>query len=190
MSSFPVSEDVTVDDFYKQTVPAQFAELTAGLDLSTMAGKEFTLQFNIEDKRYCLKISEGTNLEVVEGGVDKPMLCLSLSEADWRDAVTGKIEGILDRFTDPTQVADTTRYERLLATRGTLHLELEKQDGGTMPIDMIFNGEEQPSVTMRLALGDWAAMQRREVTGPALFTSGKMKAQGDMMFLMSLQALV
>ena len=190
MATFQVPATVEVDEFYRKILPAQFKELSAGVDFSAMAGKEFTLQFNIGGRKYCLRIVGGGDLEVIEGGIDKPMLTLVLSESDWRDSVTGRIEGILDRFTDTSQVADTARYQRLLSTRGTLNVELARGDGPVMPIAMIFNGQEKPAVSMRLALSDWVAMQRKEVNGQTLFMSGKMKATGDMMFLLSLQELI
>jgi putative sterol carrier protein len=190
MARFDIPENIKVEDFYTNYLPKQFKELTSGVEMSAMAGKEFTLQFTIEGKKYCLKITNGKELEVIEGGIDKPMLTLSLSESDWRAAVTSRIEGILDRFTDTTQIADTARYNKLLSTKGTLNVELTKDDGTIMPIAMIFNGEEKPLVTIKLALSDWVAMQRGEVNGQVLFMSGKMKATGDMMFLMSLQQLI
>jgi putative sterol carrier protein len=190
MTRFDVPATIQIDDFYRNVLPKQFNELAAGVDVSAMAGKEFTLQFNIADKTYCLRIVGGKELEVIEGGIPKPMLTLALGESDWRDSVTGKIEGILDRFTDTSQVADTNRYKKLLSTKGTLHVELTRVDGTIMPIRLIFNAEEKPSTTIRLALADWVAMQRQEVNGQALFISGKMKVTGDMIFLMSLQELI
>ena len=56
--------------------------------------------------------------------------------------------------------------------------------------DLIFNGEAAPQVTIKLTMADWVAMQKGEETGQALFMSGRMQAQGDMVFLMALQALL
>jgi len=100
-------------------VPNQFKEITAGANLSSLAGKEVHLQFNINDQKYCLKIKDGTNLEVVKGGVDKPLLTMSLSEQVFLDAITGKIEGMIDRFTDPVEIANPIRLKNLLETKGT-----------------------------------------------------------------------
>jgi len=190
MARFTVSQEVSVHDFFTTFVPEQFRQMAAETDLSSMAGREFTLQFQVAGKRYCLRVRDGKDLEIVEGGIEKPMIELKVSEADWRDAVTGKTQGVIDRFTDPTQAADLNRYNRLLATRGTLHLELRKPDGNVMPVDLVFNGQAKPEVTIKLALADWVAMQNGEVNGQVLFMSGKMQAQGDMVFLISLQALL
>ncbi len=190
MVRFTVSEDVGVHDFFTKIVPEQFQEISGQTDLSMMAGKEFTLQFHVDDLIYCLRVQDGKDLEIVEGGIEKPMIALKVSEADWRDAVTGKTEGVIDRFTDPAQVADLDRYNKLLATKGTLHLELRRETGDIMLADLVFNGEATPEVTIKLAMSDWVDMQNGETNGQVLFMSGKMQAQGDMMFLMSLQTLM
>jgi putative sterol carrier protein len=190
MVRFNVPEGIAVDEFFQKIVPEQFQEIAAGTDLSLMAGREFTLQFQVEGRRYCLRVRDGKDLEIVEGGIPKPMIELKVSEADWREAVTGKAEGVIDRFTDPTQVADLNRYNKLLATKGTLHLELKKPGGGVMPVDLVFNGEAKPEVTIKLAMSDWVDMQKGEANGQILFMSGKMQAQGDMVFLISLQSLL
>ena len=101
MAKFNVPCDVSVSDFLEKVVPAKFKEITADANLSSLAGKEVNLQFNVNDQSYCLNIKDGTNLEVIKGGVAKPLLTLSLSEQIFLDAVTGKIEGMIDRFTDP-----------------------------------------------------------------------------------------
>jgi putative sterol carrier protein len=190
MTVFNVPEDVTVEDFFSTHVPAQFKEITEGADLSSMDGLEFTLQFDIEGKIYCLKITNGTDLEMIEGGTEKPVLALSLSESDWRNAVTGKVEGTFDRFIDPMQIADPTRYNALLSTKGTLHVVLQGGNGSTTKASLVFNAAAQPQVTMTLALSDWVSLQNKEAVGTQLFMSGKLKADGDMMFLMALQQLL
>lgn len=190
MVEFKVPADVSVKDFFLNYVPKQFNEIVAGADLSAMAGKEFTLQFNIDGQKYCMKIKDGKGLEVIEGGVDKPMLALTLSEKDWRDSITGRVPNAMDQFTDPTQAADITRYEALQRTKGALHLELKKDDGGVLPVTITFNGESSPVVTLKLMMADWIAMQKKETDGQTLFMSGKMNFDGDMVFLMALQSLV
>lgn len=190
MAGFNVPENVSVEDFFKNHVPKQFKEMTAGVDLSALSGKAFTLQFDVAGKKYCLNIQGGADVQVLEGGVDKPVLALQMSESDWRDAVTGKLAGVIDRFIDPGQVADKQRYGTLLATNGTMTVELKKPDGSTMPIAMAFNGAGQPAVTIKLSLEDWVAMQNKQVDGQTLVMSGKMQFEGDMMFLMSLQQLI
>lgn len=189
MAKFSVPSGVSVDDFFTKLVPSQFKEITAGANLSSLAGKEVNLQFNVNDQSYCLNIKDGNKLDVIKGGVAKPLLTLSLSEQIFLDSLTGKIEGMIDRFTDPVQIADPARLQNLMATKGTLNLTL-KQDGNAIPVTMVFNGEAKPSVDLSLELKDWIAMQNKETTGQNLFMNGKMKFTGDMVLLMKLQALI
>ncbi|MFA5321552.1 MAG: SCP2 sterol-binding domain-containing protein [Smithella sp.] len=189
MAKFSVPSGVSVTDFFEKHVPDQFKEITAGANLSSLAGKEINLQFNVNDQKYCLNIKDGTNLNIVKGGVDKPLLTLALSEQILMDSVTGKVEGMIDRFTDPVEIADPVRLKNLMDTKGTLNLTL-KQDGNNIPVTMIFNGEAKPSVDLSLELKDWIAMQNKETTGQNLFMNGKMKFTGDMVLLMKLQTLI
>ena len=128
-------------------------------------------------------------MEVIEGGIDKPMLCIAVNENLWRGSVTGKIDSGMDQFTDASQMADASRYNALVSTKGTMNAEL-KTDDGVENFTMIFNGEATPAVTLKLAMSDWAAIQKKEADGQTLFMSGKMEFDGDMMFLMALQSLM
>ncbi|HNY66494.1 MAG TPA: SCP2 sterol-binding domain-containing protein [Deltaproteobacteria bacterium] len=190
MAKFQVPDDVSVSAFFKEYVPSQFEEMTAGADLSALKGKELTLQYDVDGQKYCLKITDGKSLDVIEGGVDKPLMHLAIDERNWRDAVTGKLQGVIDRFTDPVEIADVARLNTLMATKGALTVDLKTADGKGFPINMVFNGEEKPAVTINLDLNDWIAMQNKETTGQALFMSGKLKFTGDMVFLMKLQSLI
>jgi len=189
MAKFKAPNGVSVNDFFEKLVPEQFKEVIAGANLSSLTGKEVNLQFNVNDQQYCLKIKDGTNLDVVKGSVDKPLLTLSLSEQVFLDAVTGKAEGLIDRFTDPVEIADPMRLKNLMDTKGTLNLKL-KQDGNEIPVTMIFNGEAAPKVDISLDLQDWIAMQNKQTTGQNLFMNGKLKFAGDMTLLMKLQTLI
>lgn len=189
MAKFTVPSGVSVNEFFETHVPAQFKEITAGADLSSLAGKEVNLQFNVNDQKYCLKIKDGTNLEIIKGGVDKALLTISLSEQVFLDAVTGKLEGMIDTFTDPVELANPTRLKNLVETKGSVNLTL-KQEGNDIPVTMTFNGEDKPSVGISLDMQDWIALQNKQTTGQNLFMNGKLKFTGDMTLLMKLQTLI
>ena len=190
MALFKVPADISVDDFFKTYIPKQFSETVKSADMSAMAGKEFSIQFEISGQKYCLHIKDGKDLKVIAGGIDKPMLSVKLNEPDWRDTITGKTQGIIDRFTDPTQAADPNMFSNLVGTRGTLHVELTKPDGKVMPFSMSFNAEKEPAATIKLSLENWVAMQKKETNGQNLFMAGKMQFDGDVVFLMSLNNLL
>lgn len=190
MPTFKVPESVSVDEFFTKHVPEQFPSLIAGANMSALAGKEFKLQFEVAGKKYCLVIKDGRDLSIVAGGVSDPILGISVSEPDWRAAVTGKVEGVMDRFMNPSQMADAGLVGAVQSIKGKLLVDLKKDDGSEMPIEMVFNGSSDPSVRIKLAMADWVAMQNKQVDGQTLVMSGKMSFDGDMMFLMSLQQLM
>lgn len=190
MVQFNAPEDISVEEFFKSYVPKFFEEATEGVDLSMMEGKEFTMQFDIDGKCWCMKIADGKNLDVIEGGVEKPMLTLGLSEPFWREAVTGKLPELMGLFADPQQVADLKRYNALQNTAGCLNLELKRESGDVAPLKLTFNGCENPAVTLKMDIGDWIDIQNGEVDGQSLFMQGKIAFEGDMNLLMQLQSLM
>ncbi len=190
MAKFDVADNVSVDEFFKDAIPKQFKDMIAGADMSALSGKEFKLQFNVDGKKYCLDIKNGDSVEIIEDGVEKPVLEISIGESDWRDAVTGKLEGVIDRFIDPSQLANAEVLATLTSTTGALNLELAKPDGAALSFSLIFNGNPSPEAGLNLALEDWVSMQKGETDGQALVMSGKMNFTGDMMFLMGLQSLM
>ncbi len=190
MPEFNAPDDVTVDGFFKDFVPGFFEEALKEADLSMMEGKDFTLQFDVDGEKYCVKIKDGKDLEVIEGGIPDAMLTIAVGEAFWRESVTGKAPGAMEQFTDPGQVADLNRYNTLLATKGRLDLALKKDDGSEADVAIIFNGQEDPKVKLKLSMSDWADMQTKKADGPTLFMQGRMQFEGDMMFLMGLQSLM
>jgi len=189
MPKFNVPEDVTIEDFFRDFVPKQFEETIGGVDLSFLDDAGFTLSFDIEGKKFGVKVTRDKKMEIVEGGIEKPLLEIKLTEKFWRESVTGKVEGAVDQFTDTSQIS-VERFETLKGTKGTMKAELTKSDGEVVNITLIFNGESAPEVTLRLAMEDWIAMQKKEADGTQLFMAGKIQFSGDMMFLMSLQALM
>jgi len=190
MPEFNAPENISVEEFFKSYVPEFFAKATSEADLSMMKGREFTMQFDIDGKRWCMKITDGDNLEVIEDGVEKPMLTLKLSEPFWREAVTGKISGLMGLFTDPQQVADLNRYNALQNTAGSLNLQLKRESGEVVPLTITFNGTPEPAITLKMDIQDWIDIQNGEANGQALFMQGKIGFEGDMSFLMQLQALM
>ena len=186
-------EGISVNDFFTKFVPDQFNkmnELLNVVDLSFLAGKDFNMLFDIEGKVFGVKFKNGKDIEVVEGAIDNPVFFLYISEKDWRDAVTGKFNKLADDFSgDPTSFIDAKRYKALLTTKGTVNLNLKKDDGAILPLKIVFNNVEKPTVTINMDMLDGLAMINRKITGQTLFMNGKMKFTGDMVLLMNLQSL-
>jgi putative sterol carrier protein len=194
-SLIPVApEGIGIDDFFTKFVPEQFTQMKEILnvvDLSFLADKDFNMQFNVEGKVYSIKFKNGKDIEVINGPINKPDFSLYVSEKDWRDAITGKFNKLADDFSgDPTSFIDAKRYKSLQTTNGMLNMNLKKNDGGILPLKVVFNGAENPSVTVNLDMVDGLAMLNRATTGMNLFMNGKLKFTGDMVLLMKLQNLM
>ncbi len=181
-----VPDDVTVEQYFDEYVPQIFKD-QVGSGVLGMEGTEIGVQFDIDGKTYSLLVKDGKDLEVKQGPVDNPLIRLELSEDTFKDAVTGKLEGVTDIFTDMSQMTKA-RYEQIKGVKGTLKLDLSA-DGKEAKISVVFNGGESPESTFICAVEDWVAISKGELAGPTAFMSGKLKIQGDMAFAMGLAAL-
>ena len=192
MATFP--EDIAVKDFFLNEVPKVFEEGAQKVKAEELAGTEFTVQFNITGEgggNYALKITDGKNLEIVEGGVEKPNVLIELTEKNWREAITGKVPGVMDQMTNIEQFGGgKEQLNTIKNVSGVLNLELTRGDQEPYKIKMVFNGAETPSVSLKMSLDDYGKMIRKEVSGPDLFMSGKMSFEGDMTLLLQLQNVI
>jgi len=188
-----VSDNISVKDYFEQVVPEMVKEQMASAPVANMDGTEFTVEFNIkgdQDYTYGIVVKDAKDVEIKEGSLDKAMIKLELSEDMWRKAVTGKLEGAMDMFTDMSQTANRQRYDALAGTNGAMTVEMTLPDGSVAPLKIVFNGAEKPEVTFKVGLEDWALMQKGELAGPTAFMTGKLKIEGDMPFAMSLGNLM
>lgn len=189
MAIFP--RDIKIQDFFENQVPKIFKEGLSKVNTKSLQGTEFSLQFNITGAgSYCLKVKNGKDLNIIEGGVDKPDITIELSENDFRDSIAGIVPGTMDIFMNMDQVANRDKLEQVKKVAGTLNLELNKPDGGVFKIKMVFSGSSQPQASLKMMLDDYVKMTKKEVDGQSLFMSGKMGFEGDMMFLIQLQGVM
>jgi len=187
-----IPENVGVKEYFDEYAPKVFAEQTGGGAVLGMEGTEIKVQFDIADgaqQTYGLIVKDAKELEVKEGPIDAPTVKLGMSEEVFRRAVTGKLQGATDRFTDVSQIT-RNRYDQLQSTKGTLVLDLSTSEGGNAEVKVTFNGADSPATTFRCSAEDWVAMNNGELAGPTAFMSGKLKIEGDMPFAMSLASLV
>lgn len=181
-----VSENVSVKEYFEECVPKMFEEEMAKLSVSGMDGTTFTVQFDVQNQVYGLTIKDAKDIEISASPLESPIIKVSLAEDTWRKAVTGKMEGAMDMFTDMGQMANRKRYDALSSTKGVMNLELGMQDGTMEKVRIVFNGNESPEVTFKAAMGDWAKVASGEMPGPTAFMGGKLKIDGDMPFAMAL----
>ena len=185
-----VPEDVSVKQYFEEYVPKIFEEQVSG-GIMGMEGTELGVQFDItngDTQTYSLIVKDAKDIEIKDGPIDNPIATLKLSEGVWRAAITGKMEGATDMFTDVSQM-NKARYDQLKAVKGTLILRLGMPDGSEAGIEAKLNGADSPSTTFICSVEDWVALSKGDLAGPTAFMSGKLKIEGDMPFAMSLASL-
>lgn len=188
-----ISEDIGVKEYFEEVVPKMVEEQLSGAAITGMEGTVFTVEFDIRGDQtyvYGITVKDAKELEVKEGALDNPMIKVEIDEDTWRKAVTGKMEGAMDMFTDMGQNANRKRYDTLSSTKGTMIVDLGMPDGSSVTLKVVFNGASSPEVTFKIGLEDWALMQKGELAGPTAFMTGKLKIEGDMPFAMSLGNLM
>jgi putative sterol carrier protein len=188
-----VAENISVNEYFEEVVPKMVEEQLSGTTMTGMDGTVFAVEFDVkgdQEYAYGITVKDGKDLEVTEGSLESPMIKVVLSEDVWRKAVTGKMEGAMDMFTDMSQTATRGRYDAMSSVRGTMNLELGVPDGSQADLKVVFNDASSPEVTFKIGLEDWALMQKGELAGPTAFMTGKMKIEGDMAFAMSLGNLM
>lgn len=181
-----VPQDVTVKDYFLNYVPKMFEEQLGGKSIPGMEDTEFTIQFTIDGTVMGIIVKDAKELQVVEGGVDSAMMAVEISEQVWRDAIGGKLPGS-EMFTDLGQTASRKMYDAVKGVKGTMNLELSEPD---VSIKVVFNGADSPAATLRATAATWGEMQSGTLPGPMAFMQGKLKMEGDMAFVMSLNALM
>ncbi len=189
MIQFNVSHDIALDEFFDVHVLQHFETSTAGSDVSSMMGKEFTLQYEVGEAKYGLRIKDGNKFESVKGGIEGPMLRLHMEELNWRDYISGRADLGLDNFIDPTSLLDPKRFDKLSGMEGTLFLKLNR-DGETVVATITFNNEPAPSATLKLKLDDWLALQQGQTSATKLLMTGKISAGGDLGLITKCQSLI
>ena len=186
-----IKDDVTVQEYFEEYVPKIFEEQVAAAGLSGMDGTEMALQFNITDgetRTYSLVVKDAKAFEVVAGPAESPLVTIEMSEDVWRQAVTGKLEGATEMFTDVSRMS-RGRFDLIKDTKGTLVMDLSRPDGPNADITVSFNGAESPRAVFHCSLETWVKLNRGEIAGPTAFMSGQLKIEGDMGFAMMLGSL-
>jgi len=193
MNNINVEPNVSVQKFFEEIIPALFKEtLTQTPPPEDMAGTEFRIQFNITGENggvYAIVVKDAKEMQVIPGGISNPMIEITLTESDWRRSITSRVEGVLNMFFDP-KTRTRSKYNALLDTKGTFHLELSVENGEPFNATLRFNSAPQPEVKLMMSAKDYAAMVKRELNSTMAFMQGRLKFKGDMGFLMKLQSFM
>ncbi len=189
---FNVPENIEVKEFFERVVPETIGPLLRDNPVKGMEGTEFRLQFNITGEGggiYSIKVKDGKEMEVVSGGISEPHIEIEISEKNWREAITGKVEGVMDIFFSP-QRASRNQFEALKNIKGVMIAEFDRDYESPFFVKLKFNNAEAPQVKFKLRLSDYIAIIKGQLDRVNAFMMGKIRIEGDMGFAMKLNQLM
>lgn len=180
-----MAEITTPAAYFTELVPQQYAAalaarpeigqqppMTAVVEITGDGGGSFSLR------------SEGGQLEALEGmQIESPNLRVVMPYADWQVLAAS---GSSDTFVDFVQRGKVQVVQNL---KGTVNLELTRDDGSLWHSTMVFGNQAEPVLTMMMTKEDYDAMLSGELNGQMAFLTGKLKFEGSLPLLMQIGAL-
>lgn len=183
----PVPEDVTPEQFFEQLLPMGFA---AQASAGGTPPPEISIQFHLTGEGggdWHAAISNGA-MQVKKGSADANFT-VSLSVADWRDAVLGRNGATIGLIIPQNRPGRPDNSARAKALKGTMALELSRPEVEPFRVEMAFNNSAAPRTLLRMTMAEYLGMQDGSQNGQQLFMQGRIKVEGDMAFLMQVASL-
>ena len=182
-----VPDSVTPEQFFEQLLPMGF---TAQASASGTPPPDFTIQFCLTGDgggEWHAAVESGA-MQVRKGRADAN-LTVTLGVDDWRDAAlarNGATLGIILPQSRPDRPDNSAAVKEL---KGTMAFELERPELAPFRFEMCFNSAGAPKATLHMALTDYVDMQEGRQDGQQLFLQGRIRVEGDMLFLMQVASL-
>lgn len=195
MQEIGIPPDISLTEFFEDFIPRTFREVISQNPIPGMEGTEFTLQVNLTGDgggSYVIIVRDAKEMEVRKGTLEAPMLTIVAPYLAWRAAISGQIKGA-KMFFNPAQFAgmvDRDMYETARTVSGTVIFKPILGEGLDVSIKIIFNGAEQPSVTLSASPETFFEMSSGTLSGPDAFLKGRLKIEGDLTFAMRLNAFM
>jgi putative sterol carrier protein len=185
MMEVAMAQNITAAEYFEQVLPERFATAAAEFSDEVRQQDEFTVTYDLAGEGggvYGLRIRNGA-LEVVPGGLPESDMRTTAAADDWRATA-------LELWEEP--VLDYYRRGKvrvIKGLKGVLKLELARDGAPDYESTTIFGGADEPEVTLRMTVADYAAMVKGELNGNMAFMTGKLKFDGSLPLLMQLGAL-
>ena len=151
-----------------------------------LQGTEFTLTVEISGCEYSYVIKDGKEFDVREGGLDSPMVRMSIPIEDVQKMAQMKY---IDFLVGMQDALSKQKYDVICRLKGTAVYNLRYEDGESTAITLVFNGGKAPRVAFTLTMENAQEVTSKRDNPVAMFMAGKLKIEGDMAFAMSTQAL-
>jgi putative sterol carrier protein len=174
------------EDYFRQTVPQQYAAALADAPANVADQPELSAVYEITGAgggTYALRVA-GTQIEALPSEhLADPDMRVIMSYDDWRSFAESDATDMLVDYIRRRKVAVVQ------GLKGTVRLELTRSDGSIWQSAMIFGGQAEPEVTLRMTSEDYRAMLSGELNGQMAFMTGKLKFEGSLPLLMQVGAL-
>jgi len=175
-------EALDIQEYLVSYMPGLVGRFLEERPLPDMEGTLFTLEVTVQGQKemvFGITIKDAREITVHPGGLDNPMLAVTVSEE-----VVRHLTRQVARFVSRKQ------YDGAAEAKGTLQVEMEMPGDWVLPLTLTFNGAEQPAATIRGPAEVLAAVMTGRLSGPEAFMQGKVKMEGDIVFLLSLAKLL
>ncbi len=163
-------------------VPQLVGKFLEEKPIPDMEGTAFTLQVTVEGESsftFGITIEDACRITVHPEGLPGAMLAVNVSEEVIRH-LTRQVSAFTGR----------KQYDGVNGAKGTLCMEMDMPGGWMLPVSLTFNGAAEPKATIRGSAEAMAQVLLGQLTGPEAFVQGKVKFEGDLVFLMSLVNLL
>jgi putative sterol carrier protein len=181
-------ETVTPEQFFMELLPAGFALQQQQGDAPPSGN--IRLQYNVTGAgggSWQVSITDGKM--TAAPGTGEAELALTLSVDDWRDAILGRHGADMLLVVPQRRPGQSDNSQRARQLKGTLGLELSRDGREPFRSEMCFNNAAAPRTVIKAKLADYVDIQRGKLNGQQAFMAGKLRAEGDMAFLMQVATL-
>ena len=176
-----MSDQISVAEYCEKVLPQQFAAAVADVSPEAAAQPEITSTYEISGEgggTYGLRVANG-QLEIVPGGIPNSDLYTTTTIDDWRSGVASIDEPLIG-------YVKRRRVSAAKNLRGTLRLDIARDDGSSIESKTVYGGAESPDVTIRMKADDYKALMNGSLNGQMAFMTGKLKFEGSLPFLMQI----
>ncbi|MGM0574229.1 MAG: SCP2 sterol-binding domain-containing protein [Myxococcota bacterium] len=143
---------------------------------------------------------EESGLVIGDGAVDSPSVQITMSVADWREFVAGRVRDAVKDQLDTTLLdpralgliyEDPQKVERLRQFSGDIQIIVEdREDDADYTMTVTLGGDtpsvDEPTTTVRISMEDLVALAKGGENLQEAFFAGRIRLDGDMNLAMAL----
>ncbi|MBZ0253970.1 MAG: SCP2 sterol-binding domain-containing protein [Candidatus Methylomirabilis sp.] len=180
--------DISPADYFANHVPQAVEATLKERPAAEMEGIEFKVAFEVEGHgAWTVRIADGARVALEAEDHPDAHLRFRFDERAFRRSQLG--EG---RRLDVIEMihGDRRRFDKLPSTAGTLHLELTAEEPEPHRVSIVFAGGGPSQVTLAATLDDFCDVVERKANPVMLFMSQRLRARGNLGYLLKTQQIL